>query len=175
MSGDNWFKPPPADFGGSAAARIENAACRKALQLAGIPPARVVSEAGLGATHTAQITFAALREFAEFPVVARVTSETPDEVGKILTKFPKTRLYVAWLDLENDDPESRDRALVFKGLTWGVSVLYEKTSAPDPDDRPYVACGRPDRDLRIEPLAGWLRQIGWCSDDDSADTRQDDF
>jgi hypothetical protein len=116
-----------------------------------------------------------LREFAEFPTVPRVTSEVPDEVGKILAKFHKTRLYVAWLDLEADDSTGNDRALVFKGLTWGVSVLYEKTSTPDPDDRPYVACGRPARDLRIEPFAGWLRHTGWQFAGDDTAAGQDDF
>lgn len=174
--GSDWFKPP-ADTDTGAAGRIENAACRKALTLAGIAPAGVAADAGLGAPHTARFTFAALREFCDFPADARVTAEPPDEVGKILTKFRKTRLFVAWLDYEADDPAAKrgSRAMLFKGLTWGVSVLYEKDPAtPDPDDRPFIACGRPERDLRIEPYVGWLRHVGWSSAD-AAEVRDDDF
>lgn len=169
MSSNDWFKPPPADAGRNPAARLENAACRKALTLAGVPAARVAQQAGLGATHAAHLTFAALRAFADFPCAPHVTAENPDEVGKILTQFRKTRLYVAWLGFEEDVPDVTPgtRAMIFKGPTWGVSVLYEAPNSEfhrfvtDPDDRPYVVCGRPDRELRIQPYVGWLHGVGW--------------
>jgi hypothetical protein len=164
MSND-WFKPPAMDASKGPAARLENSACRKALTLKQIPPTSVTKLAGLGASHTAQLTFHILHEFADFPSVPSVMPETPDEIGKILTKFRKTRLYAAWLSLEADRPDVREgqRALLFKGLTWGASVLYDVPvgRAADPEDRAYIVCGRPDRELRIQPYTGWLYGIGW--------------
>lgn len=179
---DNWFKPPSTDSGRGPAARLENAACRKALTLKGIPVAQVAQQAGLGATHTAHITFHVLREFAEFPTVEPIVlAEAPDEIGKILVKFRKTRLYAAWLSHEADYPDLSvdSRAVLFKGLTWGVSVLYAAPAnefdrfVDDPTDRAYIVCGRPDRELRIQPYIGWLQGIGWL--DSSPEQEIEDF
>lgn len=168
--GSDWFKPPPLDAGKGPAARLENAACRKALTLNNVPAARIAQEAGLGATHTAQFTFHVLQQFADFPtVVTAVMTETPDEIGKVLTRFRKTRLYAAWLSLEDDNPDMQPGtgAVLFKGMTWGVSVMYDAPNSEyhrfvqDPADGAYVVCGRPDRELRIQPYVGWLHGIGW--------------
>lgn len=178
---NDWFKPP-LDSGKGPAARLENAACRKALALKGIAATQVVKLAGLGAPHTAQLTFDLLCAYAEFPtIVPSVFGEAPDEIGKILTKFRKTRLFAAWLSLEADRSEVPEgqRAILFKGLTWGASVLYDSPNSeyarfvPDPEDRPYVVCGRPDRELRIQPYVGWLHSIGWL--DSSDEQESEDF
>lgn len=179
MSND-WFKPPKGPTG-DPAGRLENTVCRKALTLAGLGAASVVRQAGLGAPHTARLTFQALRAHCEFPADPRVVTTPPDEIGVVLTKFRRSRLYVAWLGLEDDEPDTEPgtRAMIFKGPTWGAAVLYEpRQGSPPIGGDPYITCGFVGRDLVIQPYTGWLRTIGWIQtehDDNQHDATSEDF
>lgn len=163
----DWLGAGP-DYNATAATRIEDGAVRVACRVGRKNAAAVARHCGLGAAD--RLTFAHLREAADFPYAPGVTAEPLDPLDVLLGKFRKSRLYPAWSSAWDQRPgvgPSR-RFLIMRASGLSYAVAYSGL-APD---RPHVAVGHAElgRPLLIEPLSAWLRSLDWAAPaGDSAD------
>lgn len=150
--GSNPFSRPPKGRGPDEKGRVEDAACRAALRMAGLSAGGIASQAGQGPAD--RLTFAILDLYTEFPANPVVTGVEPDSVLHLMYRFQKSALFEAWLAA--DGPS----ALVFRGGEMGVGVMTPLKGKPD---RPCVVTGRGGRGevFAVETFAAWCRSLGW--------------
>lgn len=153
--------PPEFDFGRPPqgrgdAARVEEAACRKALRQAKVSEASVLRAAGED-----RLSLRLLAEHTDFPRGVVAHRLPPDGPVELITRFRKSNLWRAWCEVWESDESTRpgSRALVLRGPPWGFLVACDY----GPPDRPHLVVGHEaGTKLYLEPFGAWLSDIpGW--------------
>ena len=162
------------DRAASAAARVEDNACARALRAAGLPRGQVQREIDPSRAAQARLTFADLARPFDFPARPSVSGERPDNPARLFKAFARSTLWAEWVSAWDARPgvPAADRVLVMADPGgWDTVVVRDATHHPNALPPAFVVGPPGQPTLVVTYFNQWLVEVRWAA---SADTAGDD-